>query len=300
MKIITFSKPLVQKQCYEVYLRSPGWLQFLVSYSHRINLSFICRKYFRKGTELPNEGSVVPGLNGIIPDNRIVGGAETTIEYFPWQVSMTYNKYHRCGGSIISHRHVLTAAHCTHRINAAAVNIRAGSSSSHNGGVLIAVNRIFQHPSYNNQANDFDLSVLKLSLPLTYGRNIKPIELPDYMETILPGIRTWVTGWGDNKESGGIRPTQLHYTTVPIVDNRVCANAYARQTHISNSMICAGYYKIGGRDACQGDSGGPLVANNKLYGIVSFGVGCARPAYPGVYTRVSFFRKWIDDIMEQN
>lgn len=249
---------------------------------------------------MPNGISVVPSINGIFPDNRIVGGAETTIDYFPWQVSMTYHRNHRCGGSIISRYHVLTAAHCTHRISSAALGIRAGSSLSHYGGVLVSVNRIFQHPSYTNQANDYDITVLKLSLPLTYGKTIKPIELPDYMETIQAGIRTWVTGWGDNKESGGSRPTQLHYTTVPIVDNRVCANAFARQTQITSSMICAGYYKIGGRDACQGDSGGPLVANNKLYGIVSFGVGCARPSYPGVYTRVSFFRKWIDDIIEQN
>lgn len=249
---------------------------------------------------MPNEVSIEPALNALNPVNRIVGGAETTIDYFPWQVSMTYHRNHRCGGSIISHYHVLTAAHCTHRINAAAIGIRAGSSSSNSGGVLIAVYRIFQHPSYSNQANDYDLTVLKLSLPLTFGKNINPIQLPDYMESVLPGIQTWVTGWGDNKESGGTRPTQLHYTTVPIVDNRVCANAYARQTQITNSMICAGYYKIGGRDACQGDSGGPLVANKKLYGIVSFGVGCARPSYPGVYTRVSFFRKWIDGIMEQN
>lgn len=249
---------------------------------------------------MPNGGSVVPGFNGIIPDNRIVGGAETTIDYFPWQVSMTYHRTHRCGGSIISQYHVLTAAHCTNRISAAALGIRAGSSRNNNGGVLIAVNRVLQHPSYINQANDYDITVLRLSSPLTYGNNIRPIQMPDYMETIQPGTRTWVTGWGDTKESGGVKPTLLHYTTVPIVDNRVCANAFARQTPITNSMICAGYYKIGGRDACQGDSGGPLVANNKLYGVVSFGVGCARPSYPGVYTRVSFFRKWIDDMMAQN
>lgn len=231
---------------------------------------------------------------------RIVGGAQTTIQHFPWQVSMIYQSRHRCGGSVVSERFVLTAAHCTTGALASLMSIRAGSSNRNSGGVVVAVKRIIQHPNYSGHGNDYDISLLSLMKSLDFSESIRAIRLPSAGETISPGSRVWVTGWGDTHESFGISPTFLHFTTLPIVDNHVCASAYARHTPITTNMLCAGYYRIGGRDACQGDSGGPLITNNKQYGIVSFGVGCARPAYPGVYTRVSAFRNWIDTMMAQN
>ena len=79
---------------------------------------------------------------------------------------------------------------------------------------------------------------------------------------------------------------------VPIVPREVCNNAYEAYGGITENMICAAALG-GGKDACQGDSGGPLVVDGKLVGIVSWGVGCALPLYPGVYSNVATLKSFV-------
>lgn len=55
-------------------------------------------------------------------------------------------------------------------------------------------------------------------------------------------------------------------------------------------MFCAGTL---GKDSCKGDSGGPVVLNGKQIGVVSFGYGCAKPKFYGIYTKVAFFTKYL-------
>ena len=85
-----------------------------------------------------------------------------------------------------------------------------------------------------------------------------------------------------------------------IWDNAECALNYGQLNRkVTDTMLCAGER---GRDACQGDSGGPLVCEVTeaggqppvLCGLVSWGLGCGRPSYFGVYTEMAAFRAWID------
>ena len=100
-----------------------------------------------------------------------------------------------------------------------------------------------------------------------------------------------VAGWGDTTENGRTSNNLMH-VTIPFVSNTACRNSYG--SNIRDTNICAG---VAGKDSCQGDSGGPGVYSNagktSIVGVVSFGYGCARPGYPGAYTRVSSYIDWI-------
>lgn len=125
-----------------------------------------------------------------------------------------------------------------------------------------------------------------LASPLTKGYGIALA-----IGGILPGSLTKVTGWGLTKENGSMSD-KLIAVEVPIVSQEDCRSVYG-QSAITSRMICAGLPE-GGKDACQFDSGGPMRYANQLVGIVSWGYGCARPGFPGVYTKIAEVRKFID------
>ncbi|KAH8336750.1 hypothetical protein KR059_002301, partial [Drosophila kikkawai] len=173
------------------------------------------------------------------------------------------------------------------------VNFLVVAGSDNTGsmnGVVVRVEKLIPHELYNATTTDNDIALVKVtpSLPLATYAAMESIELST--EEPKVGATATISGWGYTTE-GGRSSNQLQQVTVPIVDSAKCQEAYYWRP-ISEAMICAGV-SAGGRDACQGDSGGPLVVNGKLAGIVSWGEGCARPNYPGVYANVAYFNEWI-------
>lgn len=104
-----------------------------------------------------------------------------------------------------------------------------------------------------------------------------------------------ISGWG-YLEAGNPSTVAdvLQYTSMTIFDNEICKSAY--QEWFKEGMFCSGVKGMW-RDACQGDSGGPFTTNGIQIGIISWGVGCADKRYPGVYTNIAIFRKWIDSVL---
>lgn len=228
-------------------------------------------------------------------DGRVVGGVEARIEDFPYQVSVQYAWRHICGGALIGSKFILTAAHCTDGVTDPNLfKIRAGSSLHNSGGIMRSVRRIYQHPQYNSINIDYDVTVLEMNNPIFFSKIARPVPLIDAGIVVQNGAMSIVSGWGYLSENGQ-GPQKLHAVEVPIVSRERCNKAYGEGV-ITERMICAGHIDEGGKDACQGDSGGPLVSNGKLVGIVSWGYGCARPKFPGVYTNVAAIRDYVNQI----
>jgi trypsin len=223
--------------------------------------------------------------------SKIVGGLPIGIEVAPHQVSLQLREFHICGGSVISECFILTAAHCTDRVSEKDLKVRAGSALYRSGGALIPVREIIQHEKFDFFTIDYDFSLLKLVTQLKISELIKPVALPLQNEEVPDNTLCLVTGWG-NTQSVQESREKLRGAFVPSVNQIECNEAYNEFGGITDRMICAGF-KVGQIDACQGDSGGPLVANNKLIGVVSWGYMCAKPNYPGVYSRVASVRNWI-------
>ncbi|XP_055308418.1 trypsin-1-like [Sitodiplosis mosellana] len=242
-------------------------------------------------------GAIVGFLPKPQLDGRIVGGFPIEISQVPWQVSLQTRGSHFCGGSIISEKWVLTAAHCTDAVpDSENILVRLGTSEYAKGGAVHKVKRIVQHKKYDGRTIDYDYSLLELEDGIEFNDQVKPVALADAQEKMSDNTTCLVTGWGDTKSAESRH--KLRGAEVPIVNQEKCEKAYKRHGGITARMLCAGFDQ-GGKDACQGDSGGPLVAfddNNEnavLVGVVSWGYGCARPDFPGVYSRVQVARDWI-------
>ena len=96
-------------------------------------------------------------------------------------------------------------------------------------------------------------------------------------------------------------PDIIQEVTVNTLTNSQCKssnNFYVDR--ITDNMICA--EPAGSRDACGGFSGSPLAVlgqdgSYSQIGIVSWGKGCAKPGYPGVYTRLTALLPWLQIIL---
>lgn len=237
---------------------------------------------------------------------RIVGGTNAPANQYSFQVSLVFSQApgnhqgHFCGGTLFNNTTVITAAHCVDFLtNPNQVAVLVGTKNLNQGGARIPVSRIIIHQSNDKQTAQFDIALLKLAPSKKAQKDFLARTAKAVLATEEPvaGAKAWVSGWGTLKEGQQDGQSLLQHAEVNLISRDVCNAKESYDGAVNSDMICAGLYQ-GGRDACQGDSGGPLVIEvkkkrNVLVGVVSWGFGCARVGYPGVYSNVASLRTWI-------
>uniref|UniRef100_G3ND26 Ovochymase 2 n=1 Tax=Gasterosteus aculeatus TaxID=69293 RepID=G3ND26_GASAC len=249
---------------------------------------------------------------------RVVGGAPAIYGSHPWLVSLRNGGSHFCGGAILTHRWILTAAHCL-----------ASRSKDFLSGVRVAVGEFDQtvddeeeqvfliksvsvHEKYHHALPfSYDIALVECHGIFSTGARVQPICLPLPNQSNPPETSCIVGGWGKMKESKVASPAVLREVQLELVDPAKCKHVLQTvkgpknaQQRAAMTFLCAGP-EIGGRDPCQGDSGGPLVCpagsgDWAVLGVTSWGKGCgrswgnnsSRPS-PGVFTDVRLLLPWI-------
>ncbi|XP_062514658.1 CUB and sushi domain-containing protein 2-like isoform X2 [Corticium candelabrum] len=238
---------------------------------------------------------------------RIVGGDDADPGEWPWQVMLERAQGDVwCGGSLLSERTIVTAAHCLQKSEESPFSsliVRVGAHKRQPPSLVEqigVIDDVVIHPNYRPDTYDSDIALIHLKEPIRVSAYARPICLPHNRTNSFqqPGTTGIVTGWGKLGGSGNRFSNVLQEVSVPIVSTSICNEARSHGGAVTDNMLCAGLVE-GGRDACVADSGGPLVVRSQidgkyiLTGITSWGVGCGEPHKYGVYTKVSNFVDWI-------
>ncbi|XP_037950166.1 vitellin-degrading protease-like [Teleopsis dalmanni] len=233
---------------------------------------------------------VLTCLEAVRGQARIVGGTTTPIAENPFVVNIRDNDGNLvCGGTLVNPRFVVSAASCIRPYKANQLTVQGGAQLFSEEGVRRGINRIIYPANFDNVTLDYDAVMLRLVTEMT-GTNIGTIDL--HTTGVPIGATLKVLGWGELTESGQ-NSDSLQSVLVVAIPKNDCLQSY----ELTPTMFCA---KAPGADACEGDGGGPAVLNNKLAGIISWGFGCARPDYPGVYTSIARLAPFINQAIANN
>ncbi|KAK9409989.1 ovochymase-2-like [Crotalus adamanteus] len=260
-------------------------------------------------TDMPDDSCGLASNQPRFLFNRIVGGEEAVPHSWPWQASLQILNENICGGAVLTRTWVVTAAHCLKkegkyqdlwRVVVGTHDIKEQEQSNQKR----LVKQYITHPDFNTSTLDSDIALVELTEPLEFNHYVHPVCLPEQNKKTEPSRICVITGWGIQYEDGA-QSSKLHQLKVPILVSEECQKYYENYPGVVNEkMFCAGFPAGGGKDGCTGDSGSPLVCPAKdssyytLNGIISWGFGCGRKGYPGVYTNVAAFADWISQYID--
>ncbi|KAM7355457.1 venom protease-like [Cochliomyia hominivorax] len=241
-----------------------------------------------------------------------VGGEVIKKGSWPWVALLGYDDKlspFKCGGTLITARHVITAAHClTDKLNFVRLGDHDLTTDNEISHIDIKIERMEKHPDYNETNGRSDIAILYLEHNVQLTESINPICMPTTSELRQKSYlhyTPFIAGWGKTME-GGISANIQQELQIPIFDNQLCRDRYEQKNknfpekQFDNEVLCAGFLATA-NGICQGDSGGSLMMpelyklNYRFYliGVLSHGSGCQRPEIPSLYTSTQYFIDWI-------
>ncbi|EDV44065.1 uncharacterized protein Dana_GF16221 [Drosophila ananassae] len=227
---------------------------------------------------------------------RITNGNEATEGQVPYIVGVSLNangNWWWCGGSIIGHTWILTAAHCTVEANEAILYYGATNYNQPSLRHTVGRENFITYPEY--RGGDHDISLIRTPHVDFYSL-INKIELTSLDDRYNSFENSWAqaAGWGAIYDGSNV-VEDLRVVDLRVISVSECQAYYGTITATDN-VICVA--APDGKSTCQGDSGGPLVSQdgNKLIGVTSFGsiYGCQVGA-PAGFTRVTNYLEWIKE-----
>ncbi|KAJ8705218.1 hypothetical protein PYW07_011045 [Mythimna separata] len=234
------------------------------------------------------------------PENRIVGGDHVTIEEFPYVIAFTYLypgpgiTVQRSVGALVSSWHAVTSAFSFTGAILDNMKVRAGSTNSLSGGILVDIEDVIKHPDYTETPRSNDIAVVRFKTPLGISNVINVLFLPPQNYYISDGQAVKIVSWGFETEQGPQLQT-LKTVFLNKINTAVCQAAFANsdKVAISDKNICA---IAPGKGLCTGDSGAPMAISNVLVGSHSFFEDCLGDDYPDVFARTDRYTNWILDV----
>ncbi|XP_011505738.1 PREDICTED: chymotrypsin-2-like [Ceratosolen solmsi marchali] len=235
--------------------------------------------------------------NSLSKFTRIIGGNDADLEKYPYMVSIrTVNgEGHYCGGTIISNRHIISAAHCFDKYHHSELKVFTGSILSTSDKPNYRILDVNIHPKYTGIISRLstlynDIAVATVDRCIEFNQFQNKINFPS--KNIENEANGKIIGWGMTHYPGKISEI-LQEASVSILNNTECAKFVPLAIH--DGQICA--FQSVGVGTCVGDSGGPLVSSNgEFVGIGSFMNLCAL-GEPDIFIRVYYFIEFIKDVM---